>query len=111
MDQADSGAIDTDRLIFLVRHGEALKNLQDSHGGPGTQLTPLGRQQIRAAGEFIAAAEQQAPDDALVIYHNVPQVEESADILASIGGWKQQQQKEFRGTDLGILAGLTRKVA
>jgi broad specificity phosphatase PhoE len=32
-------------IMHLARHAEAFKNVAQSHGGPGTALTPLGHQQ------------------------------------------------------------------
>jgi broad specificity phosphatase PhoE len=99
---------ETSKTLFLVRHGEALKNVADRHGGPGTGLTARGHEEMRAAATTLRQEIKTRP---AVFGHSVPQVLESLQIIEQTCGWTATLDDRLRGLDLGVLAGLSKSAA
>lgn len=95
--------------LILARHGEALKNVRDEHGGSGTALTDRGKRQARVLAEQIALACDGNTESVCLLAHNVPQVAETAKIVSSeIGLGEVTMDERLRGLDLGVIAGMSR---
>lgn len=95
--------------LILARHGEALKNVRDEHGGVGTALTERGRRQARVLAEQIVFACGGNTDSICLLAHDMPQVAETARIVSSeIGLGEVAMDERLQGLDLGVIAGLSR---
>ena len=98
------------RVILLVRHAEAQKNLEDRHGGGGTPLTKKGVKQCAAIAQYIL--DEYAPlERCLLVGHAVPQVKECVEFLSNTLHISLIWDERLRGIDLGVLAGLSREEA
>jgi broad specificity phosphatase PhoE len=95
--------------LFLVRHGEAEKNLRDIHGGSGTSLTECGRRQSVAVAN--ALRDRTFAPEGRIYYHPRPQVEESTLIICRRATWSAVADDRLAGSDLGVLAGLSSEEA
>lgn len=98
------------RTFLFIRHPEASKNIEDRHGGDGTPLTIRGLKQCDKIAGYIA--NRFGPlDRCTLVGHSVPQVQQTVERLSSILGLTSLWDERLRGTDLGVLAGLTRAEA
>jgi broad specificity phosphatase PhoE len=113
--------------MLLVRHGEALKNLEDRSGGAGTPLTPEGRRQMAAVPGQVAVLGRGAAHDRgvepgagqrlpsarpeVIYYCERTQVEESARILAEAWSVPMLADRRIEPLYLGVLDGLSRQAA
>lgn len=90
--------------LILVRHGTALKNLADKHGGEGTNLAAIGRNELALlATHFVERGLR--PN---VIYAApVPQAYESASYLGASYDVRVTTTKLLRPLYLGVLDGLS----
>lgn len=95
------------RHLYLVRHAEARKNVEGRQGGHGSELTREGMAQARRLGAYLAEEESGHGHKAVVCYHAVAQVQETATSIANVLGWPMEQDERLRGLHLGRLAGLT----
>ena len=95
-------------LILLLRHAEAIKNVEDRHGGAGTELTPAGRGQC---GRLVEFARQRGTPPYAVEACGTPQIWETATEIAKSLGVDPRRDDRIRGLDLGVLAGLSRQEA
>ncbi len=98
------------RIILLVRHPEAKKNLEDRHGGPGTPLSDHGKKQCTAIAEHIRRHYGSLKCKALV-GHTIPQVKETVEFLSRFLGIEPVWNEKLQGINLGVIAGLSRAEA
>ncbi|MCE0485417.1 histidine phosphatase family protein [Ornithinimicrobium sediminis] len=98
------------KWVYLVRHGQALKNVADRHGGPGTGLTGRGYDQARAVARYMATAGR-IDDRGELIGDTVPQVRETVSAISAENQWDVRFDERLRGTHLGVLADLSREDA
>lgn len=96
--------------LFLVRHPEAAKNVEDRHGGKGSVLTTRGRLQCVNVGRYFQKRLRNKPKP-LLIGHEVQQVLETLDELATALATDYVIDERLRGIDLGVLAGLSKEEA
>ncbi len=97
------------REVFLVRHAESEKNLEDRHGGPGRALTPLGMRQVGNIGEFLR--ENGCSATTRIYCSSLEQVLATAVGLGKELGVKVNLDKRLRPLDMGTLGGLSRSEA
>lgn len=95
------------RIFFFVRHGEALKNVEDRHGGMGTALTDRGRNQMASLSDYFNKRLRHIKDVGLIA-QTVPQVSQSATIIGQKLSITPCWDERLRGIDLGVLAGLSK---
>jgi broad specificity phosphatase PhoE len=90
--------------IVLLRHSEALKNIEHRHGGSGTSLTHRGCAQ---AQEFARLAKVYFPDLECVHYVAKPQCHETASIVVSEQNLPVAEIEGLLPFNLGVLDGLS----
>lgn len=93
------------RWIVLLRHAEALKNIDDRHGGAGTALTEFGRSQATEAAFWLAKSKFNFKS---AWYSHQPQVIETLKIIKEKLNLRGINHKYLTPLDLGKLAGLSR---
>lgn len=91
-------------MISLLRHGEALKNLRDEHGGDGSSLSPEGQAQAKAVASTFASWRPRQP---IVLSINKAQCVETARILAIELQAGDPEVLDFPTFSLGVLDGLS----
>ena len=96
--------------LFLVRHPEAVKNIEDRHGGKGSVLTTHGRLQCVNLGRFFQERFRNKPEP-LLIGHEVQHVLETLDKLGTALATDYVTDERLRGIDIGVLAGLSKEEA
>lgn len=96
------------RRVFLVRHAQAYKNVEDRHGGAGSQLTPRGLIDIHKLSAFLLQVDLRAPS---IFSSARSQVSATASSLAGRlkAPWTVDQRIE--PLYLGVLDGLSRTEA
>jgi len=91
------------KRIVLIRHAEAIKNLQNQHGGEGTKLTIKGREQSISFAKEIG----KKYSFERVLYAAKPQCLETAEIIAHILNIPKVDSTVFNPISLGVLDGLS----
>src|ERR1035437_3084575 len=97
------------RSVLLLRHAEALKNIEDRHGGAGTGLTNNGLQDCVRIAAFLREVTQGTTP--CLFGHRVPQVQMTVNSLAGALDLSPIWDERLHGIDLGLLAGLSRDEA
>ena len=95
--------------IILIRHGEAVKNLRDCHGGAGTELTRQGQFQNRIAAK--KATEIYDGKPIVVFYSGRQHIIETANFLSSFWAVSMVMDNRVAPLYLGVLDGLSRAEA
>jgi len=93
-------------MLVLVRHGQAIKNLERRHGGSGTPLTDTGQEQVLRLARKIADLGLRPK---AILYTDRPQCDETAEILKerfSVPG-SEVGRLEMKPYSLGVIAGLS----
>jgi len=98
------------RRILLIRHGESYKNVEDRHGGDGSSLKAKGQRQCHLLGQYIRQHCEHA-SDLVIIGHHIPQVAETAGLLAKELQCRAEWDERLKGLHLGVLSGLSRDEA
>ena len=93
--------------FWFIRHGEALKNLHDIHGGAGTSLTKAGRESLIQFGSKVSSIIKTQRN--LIVGHNVGQVRETCDILDGYLDAELLYDERIKGIGLGVASGLSRE--
>jgi broad specificity phosphatase PhoE len=93
-----------EQRLAVLRHGEAQKNVEDRHGGPGSFLTEVGRAQMAVAARRLSVL-CGGPCD--VWSDGTLHVAEAAAIVAHGLGVTPTHHAGLRGISLGVLAGLS----
>jgi broad specificity phosphatase PhoE len=96
------------RRLLLIRHAQALKNVEDRHGGGGTALTDIGRSQCDSIIHHLRRVITCDVGSSLLIGHRIPQVCETVQYFQSGLGVPTLWDERLRGIDLGVLSGLSR---
>ncbi len=96
------------RWLILLRHAEALKNIEDRHGGAGTALTETGRAQTAEVASWLSASKI---DIKTAWYSNQPQVIQTLNIIQNEINIEVFYHEYLDPLDLGKLAGLSREEA
>jgi 2,3-bisphosphoglycerate-dependent phosphoglycerate mutase len=102
------GTDDASARLVLVRHGEPVAATLGIVGGPtgDTGLTSLGRQQVTALAERLAASGELDGTEALYA-STLPRARETAELLApALGGLAVRVRHDLREHDPGELDGL-----
>lgn len=90
--------------FFIVRHAEALKNLEKMHGGGTQDLTPNGIEDliesVRTLGECIDTR------NTTVYYQREGRSEKTANIIADELGINTKKVDDIYGIGLGVIAAL-----
>jgi broad specificity phosphatase PhoE len=95
-------------VILLLRHAEAVKNVEDRHGGGGTDLTSVGLSQCTTLALFVKS---KCREPYAVVASGTPQIWQTAECIARNLGVVPERDERIRGLDLGVLAGLSRAEA
>lgn len=91
--------------LFIVRHAEAIKNLERVHGGGTQDLTELGVIQAKNAAMALSSVIQ---NNNIKIYHQVEQrTTLTANIISNILGPIPEIAPNISGINLGIISELT----
>lgn len=98
------------KSIRLLRHAEALKNVENRHGGAGSQLTEYGLSQVKS---YIKSNSDPAfgPSHHSLLFVDRPQCEQTALLLASSYGLTASPLTEIAPFHLGVLEGLSEQEA
>ncbi|WP_114102780.1 MULTISPECIES: histidine phosphatase family protein [Thalassospira] len=96
------------RRIVLVRHAQAEKNVQDRHGGSGSQLTEKGRTQAKT---FASDLRDYFGKISRVLVIPKPQCLETASIICADINVEPEVTELLPPYNLGILDGLSRTEA
>jgi broad specificity phosphatase PhoE len=88
--------------VVLIRHGQAVKNVEDRHGGDGSSLTDLGVEQSLAVGERLARF---VPFR--VLYTPRTQARDFARLLAATVDAAEPVPLDLEPFNLGVLSGLS----
>ncbi len=99
-----------ERMILLIRHSEAKKNIADQHGGEGTSLTNRGLKQSESIAQYILS-EHQPLLRTILVGHKITHVKETTEFLSQELSIKPIWEERIRGLDLGVIAGLSREDA
>lgn len=105
------GALFTPKVqrVALVRHAHSEKNEEDRHGGPGRQLTELGRRQLISLSEFLKGdLGMRLP---FIASSGKQQVHETATWLANSLSCNSVVDSRLEPLGLGVVAGLSRAEA
>lgn len=90
--------------ITLMRHGTAIKNTRNEHGGKGTSLTPEGIDEIKKSAQYFIDCNYIIDK---IYYVNKPQCVESATILSNELNIPSFALNDIRPFNLGVLDGLS----
>lgn len=96
------------RWLILLRHAEALKNLEDRHGGTGTALTDKGRTQAAEVAAWLSSSRFNIRN---AWYSHQPQVVETLNIINDVLDMRVFTHKFLDPLNLGTLAGLSKDEA
>lgn len=94
------------KFIILVRHSQALKNIEKKHGGIGSKLT------LQGINDTIRLSEQLLSEFynfKSVVYSPKPQCEETASILSKRMSIPKMKDLILKPISLGIIDGLSDK--
>lgn len=94
--------------VFLIRHAESEKNVEDRHGGVGRPLTKKGYRQLDLLVTYLKRLRIHS---STIYYAPITQAELSAEYLASQIGVSCQSDERIRPLNLGVLGGLSRSEA
>lgn len=90
--------------FFIVRHAEALKNLEKMHGGGTQDLTPNG---IEGLIESVRILEERiGTRNTIVYYQREGRSEKTANIIADELGVNTKKVDDIYGVGLGVIAAL-----
>lgn len=99
------GTIPSFSRLFIVRHGEAIKNLEKIHGGGTQALTEIGEQQSINAGAIILDLLSKRE---LTIFHQKEDRSKfTAEIIKNVIGTKTICPTEISGIGLGDISQLS----
>lgn len=98
------------RTILLVRHPEARKNVEDRHGGEGTDLTERGIHHCEDISRYVINTYSPL-DQSLLVGHNAQQVRDTVERLGALLGIKPLYDQRLVGLNFGALSGLSRAEA
>lgn len=97
-----------DRRVFLVRHAQSHKNIEDRHGGPGSHLTPRGIIDTNKLSSFLLQMDLRAPS---IFSSARSQVSATAFSLAESLKVPCNVDQRIEPLYLGVLDGLSRTEA
>src|ERR1043166_6590223 len=92
-----------EKRVTIIRHAVALKNLEDRHGGTGSNLAPIAVQEIQELVGHLKAKEIQA---GTLFYSPVMHAEETAHFMAELLSSRAEASHLIRPLNFGLVAGL-----
>lgn len=93
------------KVLILVRHPEAIKNTEYRHGGDGSTLSGLGREQCYILAKFLKTLILDYKSVSLV-GHRIVHVEETVNFIEKNVGVKVVWDDRLRGINMGDIANL-----
>jgi len=103
-------AINAERIIIIVRHGESIKNRKGIHGGSGESLTEEGRAQVKNVASLIQSQiGKKRLETAAIFSPNNIQAVESAELFSICLGTNNYELLSIESLNMGVAHGITQE--